>query len=441
MNIRDMINNIISKIKEMGYSALLNISTSNSASLVYNNAKLSKSSINNDVKLNIKAINDKGRAIEVSADNLSQETIEFLLKSIDENLKYIENEDVNILYMGKEKQLSKELSLNEGELSVLKEKIENIHDYILQKDSRIKSVTGSSVSMNSYSSYIANTEGMEKSVSKNIYTAYLGLFVQDNKDEIVLYDFCYSSKLEDLDIEFIADRISKKALDMLYGKSIASGNYKCIIQNDIMCELLHKYSGIFSSENAQNGLSQFKDSEGKPVASKVVNLIDDSLNVEDIFKKEFDDEGHPCQRTELIKDGMLNTLLYNLKTSHKIGKKSTGNAYELGSSVKYNYMYFQPGKKSLQELIECCEEVLLINEVEALHSGANEVSGDFSLPAKGFLYKNGKLVQAVKGITISGNYYDLLKRVEEFANDTYVSHYSLASASCLLSSMSIAGDN
>jgi PmbA protein len=60
---------------------------------------------------------------------------------------------------------------------------------------------------------------------------------------------------------------------------------------------------------------------------------------------------------------------------------------------------------------------LLITELQGMHSGANEVSGDFSLGAKGFLVKAGKLVKPVDQITVAGNFYKLLEDIEEIGSD------------------------
>ena len=60
---------------------------------------------------------------------------------------------------------------------------------------------------------------------------------------------------------------------------------------------------------------------------------------------------------------------------------------------------------------------MLITELEGLHSGANTVSGDFSLSAKGFVVENGAITKSVEEITVAGNFYRLLENVQLTAND------------------------
>ena len=60
---------------------------------------------------------------------------------------------------------------------------------------------------------------------------------------------------------------------------------------------------------------------------------------------------------------------------------------------------------------------LIITELQGLHSGANTVSGDFSLAAKGYYIKNGRIERPVNQITIAGNFYSVLKDIEAIGED------------------------
>ncbi|UTW69813.1 hypothetical protein KHA80_02255 [Anaerobacillus sp. HL2] len=55
--------------------------------------------------------------------------------------------------------------------------------------------------------------------------------------------------------------------------------------------------------------------------------------------------------------------------------------------------------------------------MQGLHSGANAISGDFSLSANGFLIKNGKIERPVNQITIAVNFYTLLKGSRSSCSD------------------------
>ena len=62
----------------------------------------------------------------------------------------------------------------------------------------------------------------------------------------------------------------------------------------------------------------------------------------------FDAEGSPTRRKNIIENGRLNTLLYNLKTAAVAGKKTTGNASKSGYTapvaVQPFTMYLETGR-------------------------------------------------------------------------------------------------
>ena len=63
---------------------------------------------------------------------------------------------------------------------------------------------------------------------------------------------------------------------------------------------------------------------------------------------------------------------------------------------------------------------LLITSVQGLHSGANQISGDFSLGAKGFLIENGRMTQPIKDINIIGNGPEALADIVAVAADSRI---------------------
>ena len=84
-------------------------------------------------------------------------------------------------------------------------------------------------------------------------------------------------------------------------------------------------------------------------------------------------------------------------------------------------------------------EGLLITEFAGLHSGANSITGDFSLAAKGFYIKDGKKDFPVEQITVAGNFFDLLKNITEVGSDLKFPMSSVGSPSIRVEGLSIAG--
>ena len=83
---------------------------------------------------------------------------------------------------------------------------------------------------------------------------------------------------------------------------------------------------------------------------------------------------------------------------------------------------------------------LIICDFAGLHSGANSITGDFSLAAKGFYVENGKKTFPVEQITVAGNFFDMLKNIEDVANDLKFPMSSVGSPSVKVTVLSVAGE-
>ena len=234
----------------------------------------------------------------------------------------------------------------------------------------------------------------------------------------------YSVKLGDLqtmDLSDLAEKAVTKALRKLGGGVAPTGQYPVVFDPGAMCDLLATFSGIFSSEAAQKGLSRLAEQEGQVIAAPIVTLVDDPFHPDAPVQRNFDAEGSPTCTKNVIEKGELKTLLYNLKTAAVAGKQTTGNASKAGYAAPVGIrpftLYLQPGELTEEELLEQVGEGVYITSLQGLHAGANPVSGDFSLQSAGFLIEGGKKTTAVKSFTVAGNFYGLLKNITAMASN------------------------
>ena len=233
----------------------------------------------------------------------------------------------------------------------------------------------------------------------------------------------YQIKLGKLDL-IDTDELVKKAIggakEKLGGEVAPTGQYPVIFNTDAMCSLLGVYSGIFNSESAQKGLSKLAGKEGEVVAASCVTLIDDPFHCDNPEPRNFDAEGSPTHKKAVIENGVLNTLLYNLKTAAVAGKKTTGNAskgsYDSPVGIRPFTMYLQGGSMTEDELLAKAGNGVYITSLGGLHAGADAISGDFSLQSSGYMIENGVKTRYVKSFTVAGNFYELLKKIVALAD-------------------------
>ena len=228
-------------------------------------------------------------------------------------------------------------------------------------------------------------------------------------------------KLDGINIDEMTEKAAAEARRQLGGDVAPTGQYPVLFSPEAMSSLLQVFSGIFSSESAQKGLSKLAGQEGEKIASELVTLVDDPFHKENPEPMNFDAEGSPTYRKSVIEKGVLTTLLYNLKTAYKAGRKTTGNGAKSGYTAPVGIspytMYLEGGDMTEEELLKKAGNGVYITSLSGLHAGANAISGDFSLQSAGFMIENGEKTTYVKSFTVAGNFYELLKNVVAVADN------------------------
>jgi PmbA protein len=136
-----------------------------------------------------------------------------------------------------------------------------------------------------------------------------------------------------------------------------------------------------------------------------------------------------------------------METAAKEGKKSTGNAnrssYASAIDIACSNFYIDKSRNSFDDLLANDSDTIIITEFQGLHSGANPISGDFSLAAKGFNITAGKQGTPIKQITAAGNFFKLLMDIEQIGDDLIFglpsSRGCFGSPSVIVRELSIAG--
>ena len=254
-------------------------------------------------------------------------------------------------------------------------------------------------------------------------------------------------KLDTIDSDAMVKKAVTNAKASLGSDVAPTGQYPVIFDPSAMSSLLQCFSSVFSSEAAQKGLSQLADKEGQIIAAPIVTLVDDPFHKENPEPINFDAEGSPTHKKNIIEGGKLNTLFYNLKTANKAGKKTTGNAskagYDAPVGIQPFTLYLENGDLSEEELLAKAGNGVYIHSLQGLHAGANPISGDFSLQSAGFMIEDGKKTHAVKSFTVAGNFYQLLKNITAIANNCELpmamGKTAFGSPSVLVEGLSVAG--
>lgn len=271
--------------------------------------------------------------------------------------------------------------------------------------------------------YISNSRGLDLH-SSNDMAGLVSVAVVKGGEEMANDYQIRLGQLDQIDRQAMVQEAAARALRKLGGDVAPTGQYPVVFDSEAMSDLLATFCGIFSSEAAEKGLSRLAGKEGSVIASPVVTLVDDPFHPENPVPRNFDAEGTPTHRKNIIEKGVLCTLLYDLKNAAKAGKKSTGNAakggYDSPIGIRPFSFLLAGGEKSEEALLQEVGTGVYINSLGGLHAGANPITGDFSLQSAGFLIENGVKTKAVKSFTVAGNFYQLLKDISAVADNSHL---------------------
>ncbi len=424
MDIKNFEQNLFEKAKEMGFADYeMYIQSGNSFSV-----KINKGEVEQYSNSYIKGVGFRGIYNEKMGYSFSEKVdvsiIDELLVNARDNSELIETEDKEIIFEGSEKYdevISYSDKLNETTVEQKIEMAKEIEKYAFAEDKRVKNVNYCVVSNGEEEIFISNSKGLQLTKKSNFAVAYTYVTVEEGSDIKLYYDYWMGDDFNKIDTKKIAKTAVQGAIKQLGASKVKSGQYNIILKNEIATDFLSVFKGVFYAYTVQKGFSKLKDKLNEKISSSIITLIDTGNYEGSMSNCSFDSEGVAKSETVLIEKGILKNYLYNLKTAQKDGVQSTGNGFKssfkstIGTSI--TNFYVQNGTESFEDLVKNMNEGIVVTDLAGLHSGADTISGDFSLIASGFLVENGEIVKPVEQFTIAGNFYDLIQNIEGVSND------------------------
>ena len=389
-----------------------------------------------------------GKTGYASTEAFDDEAVRMLIRGVQESAALVETEEQDEIFPGDPEYPVLEIPENDLDSVTAEEKLQfalDMEKAARAADTRIVKSEGAYVSTGRGTLRLVNSFGLNlKTETPPGGYAMAGIWLvgKDGDSAATGGESEAGRKFRELNPETIGRTAAEKTASMLNASPVESGVYRVIFRRDAMRSMLRTFSGIFSAENAQKKLSLLEGREGETIAAACVTLMDDPLLPGGFASAPFDGEGSACRTKAVIENGVLKTLLHSRKTARKAGTVTTGNARRSVSSpvqVAPTNFFFRPGEKDLDALLADMGEGLLITELGGLHAGANPVSGDFSLIAKGFRVAGGKTGHPVEQITIAGNFYQLLKEIRAVGSDLEFKGSSIGSPSVDAGSLHVAG--
>jgi PmbA protein len=285
---------------------------------------------------------------------------------------------------------------------------------LLAAHEAIKGVPYNGLAQRDIERFYLNSEGATRTESHSLASIYLySKTEEDGKKPRSGSAFRIERSVNNLDIKGCIQETAEKTISHLNYEKIKSGKYRVVFSPDAFLSLLGAFSNLFNAQSILDNQSLSKaDDLGKQIASPLLSVYDDALHPANVGAETFDGEGTPTRQVKLIENGVLKSFLHSAGTAKRMNTQPTGNA-SIGAkvSVSPNFYHVFAASSPAQDLsLETAENVVLIDDLQALHAGVKSLQGSFSLPFDGWLINKGEKT-SIESATVAGDFLELLKSI------------------------------
>jgi PmbA protein len=292
---------------------------------------------------------------------------------------------------------------------------------------------------------VASTAGVEATYERTGCWCVVSALAERDGEVQSGFSFRLARELDELAWEEAAEEAARRGSRLLGARKPGTEKLAVVLDPWAASSFLGVLARALSGEEVLKGRSLLADLVGQEVASEAVTLVDDGRRMDGPSAAPVDDEGVPTTRTPVIQAGTLRGFLHNTATAKRAGAASTGNAsrasYRGVPGVAPTNLFLEPGDDGPKAILRQAGRAILVQDVTGVHSGANPVSGEFSVGATGLRVEDGELGEPLREMTIASTLPAVLRSVRVVGSDLrfFPGGGSLGAPTVLVGEMTVAG--
>ncbi len=224
-----------------------------------------------------------------------------------------------------------------------------------------------------------------------------------------------------LDVKKAAEEASRIAITMLHADEAPSETMPVVVDNGFGGVIFHEACGhSLEATSVAKNASVFSGKKGEKIGSELVTAIDDGTIENAWGSANYDDEGHPQKRRVLIKNGVLNTYMIDYLNSKRMNDDPTGSSrrqnYRFAPTSRMSNTYIENGESTFDDIIANTKYGLYAKKMGG--GSVQPSTGDFNFAVmEGYIIRDGKIAEPVKGATLVGTGKDALKKIDMVGNN------------------------
>lgn len=210
---------------------------------------------------------------------------------------------------------------------------------------------------------------------------------------------------------------------------VKTGKMDIIFNPGASWPLLYRVGVGVNGQMINRGLSPLNNRLGEKICNPMITIVDDPTFPWGFASTPYDDEGNIAKRKPIIEKGVLKNYLFDLEDATQYGDGViAGNGFkkslfEKGIDLKpatyVSNCILLPGEDTFEKMVKQTKYGIIVNGIMGGHTG-NAIAGEFALNVgSGFLVEDGEIKGKVVDAMVSGNIYDLLKKVKMVGNELH----------------------
>jgi len=290
--------------------------------------------------------------------------------------------------------------------------------------------TAASISAHKLQKLFLSNEGAR--IQSDTTITYAGVYALAKKGAVIEYydDLAGGTGgfeiVQRFDMPTRAEDVGKRAVALSSAKAMPKHKLPVVLDQDFVALLTHEIIGhpseadrVLGREAAWAGKAWWAGKIGQKVGSKLLNAVDDPRVEGALGYYEYDDEGVPARRKQLIREGKLLEHMHSRETASEFKVEPNGNmraqSFKYLPLIRMSNTFIEPGEHDLEELLDVKEGVYL--------KGAKIPSIDsrrynFQISSKeAFLIRRGDLLGPFRDASIMGIAPEFFSSIDAVGSD------------------------
>ena len=219
-----------------------------------------------------------------------------------------------------------------------------------------------------------------------------------------------------VDPDAAARGAAQTAVTMLHAKPCPAGRMPVVMDGGFGGVIFHEACGhSLEATSVALGHSEFSGKLGQQIAAPCVTAVDDGTIPNEWGSLNIDDEGTPTTKLVLIENGILKNYMVDRFNGRRMNAASTGSArrqdYTFAPTSRMRNTYIAAGTDDEEAMIAEIDLGLYARQMGG--GSVNPATGEFNFAvAEGYMIRDGKIAEPVRGATLIGKGAEVLQRID-----------------------------